>query len=156
MECQPDGRLRYGQPMGKFSCHCGFIYARTGPDSSPEDRFRIGRVISFGQVWEDTLKRLWQDPLLSVSEIGRSLGVDPLTVRRHAARLKLPLSRSDKRLNPLPRVIQLKGNAVSAAWEKKRRRCRSKWLSAMKLGPEITLKALRRKLPLEYAVATAE
>lgn len=151
MEHQLGDRLRYGKPMGKFNCRCGFAYARTGPDSSPEERFRIGRVISFGQVWEDTLKRLWHDPLLSISEIGRRLGVDPLTVRRHAARLTLPLSRSDKRLKPLPRATQLKGKAVSVAWENKRRGYRSKWLFAIKQEREITLKALRRNLPREYA-----
>lgn len=124
---------------------------RTGPDSAPEDRFHVGRIISFGQAWETELKQLWRDSSLSVSEIGRRLGVDPLTVHRHAARLELSLSRSGKRLNPLPRATQLKGDAVSASWEKKRLRYRSKWLSAMKPGRQSTLKALRRKLPREYA-----
>lgn len=151
LEYQLGGRLRYGRPTGKFSCECGFAYARTGPDSAPEDRFRVGRIISFGQVWETELKQLWRVSSLSISEIGRRLGVDPLTVRRHAARLELSLSRSDKRLKPLNRATQLKGDAVSDSWEKKRLRCRSKWLLAMKLGREIPLKALRRKLPLEYA-----
>jgi hypothetical protein len=150
-ECQLGDRLRYGKPTGKFRCECGFAYARTGPDSSPEDRFRAGRVISFGRVWEAKLKQLWEDPSLSISEIGGKLGVDPLTVRRHAVRLRLSLSRSDKRLKPLPRTTQLNGKAVSAARENKRHRYRSKWLSAMKPGREVTLKALRRKLPREYA-----
>jgi hypothetical protein len=151
MECQLGDRLRYGKPTGKFSCECGFAYARTGPDSSPEDRFRAGRIISLGQIWEAKLKQLWRDSSLSISEIGRRLGADPLTVRRHAARLELSLSHSDKRLKPLARATRLKGNAVSAAREKKRRGYRSKCVSAMKLGREITLKALRRKLPREYA-----
>jgi len=151
MECRLGKRLRYGKPIGRFSCRCGFAYARTGPDSSPEDKFHVGRIISFGQVWEDKLKHLWQDSSMSISEIGRRLGVDPLTVRRHAARLKLSLSRSDKRLKPLPRATLLEGKAVSAAWENKRHRCRSKWLSAMKQRREITLKVLRGKLPREYA-----
>jgi hypothetical protein len=151
MECQLGERLRYGKPAGKFVCECGFAYVRIGPDSSPEDRFRVGRIISFGQVWEDKLNQLWEDSSLSISEIGRRLGVDPLTVRRHVVRLKLSLSRSDKRLKPLSPTIHLKGKAISAAWENKRRRCRSTWLSAMKQGREITLKILRRKLPREYA-----
>lgn len=151
IKCRLGGRLRYGRPTGKFSCVCGFAYTRTGPDSSPEDRFRFGRIISLGQVWETELKHLWRDSSLSVSEIGERLGADPLTVRRHAARLKLPLSRSDKRLKLLPRATQLKGKAVSAAWENKRQRCRTKWLSAMMKGQEITLKTLRVKLPREYA-----
>ncbi|HWS85736.1 MAG TPA: TnsD family transposase [Pyrinomonadaceae bacterium] len=150
LKCQLGDRLRYGKPAGKFSCECGFAYVRTGPDSAPEDRFRVGRILSFGQAWETELKRLWRDSSLSISEIGRRLGVDPLTVRRHAARLELSLSRSNKKLKPLSRATQLKGDAVSAAREKKRRGCRSKWLLAMKSRREVTLKALRRKLPREY------
>lgn len=148
--CQLGNRLRYGKPAGRFSCECGFIYIRTGPDSLPEDRLRIGRVISFGQVWEAKLKQLCKDSSLSISEIGRRLGVDPLTVRRYAARLGLSLSRSDKRLKPLTPAIRFKRKAVSAAWEKKQRGCRSKWLVATKQGRQITLKALRGKLPREY------
>jgi hypothetical protein len=151
LKCRLGDRLRYGKPTGKFSCDCGFAYVRTGPDSSPEDKFRVGRIISFGQVWEAKLKHLWQDASLSISEIARRLGVDPLTVRRHGAHLELLLSRPNKRLKTLTHATQLKGKAVSVAWEKKRRGCRSKWLSAMKQGREITLKALRLKLPREYA-----
>lgn len=151
LECQLGDRLRYGKPTAKFSCECGFAYVRTGPDSSPENRFRVGRIISLGQVWEAKLRQLWRDSSLSISEIARRLGVDPLTIRRHAARMALSLSRSDKRLKPLARATQLKENAVSVAREKKRREYRSIWISAMKLGREVTLNALRRKLPREYA-----
>jgi hypothetical protein len=150
-EYQLSSRLRYGKPIGKFSCKCGFAYARTGPDSAPDDRFHVGRVISFGQVWEGKLKQMWEASSLSITEIGRRLGVDPLTIRRHATRLELSRSRSDKRWKPLSSATQLKGKAVSAAWEKKRRSCRSKWLSAMKQGRNIAMKALRLKLPREYA-----
>lgn len=151
LECQLGDRLRFGKPTGRFSCDCGFAYVRTGPDSTLEDRFRVGRIISFGQAWEAKLKQMWEDSSLSISEIGRKLGVDPLTVRRHATRLELSLSRSDKRLKPLSSATQLKGKVVAAAWEKKRRSCRSKWLSAMKQGQNIALKTLRLKLPREYA-----
>lgn len=150
MECQLGDRLRYGKPTGKFSCECGFAYARTGPDSLPEDKLRVGKIISFGQVWETKLKHLWQDSSLSTSEVAKRLGVDPLTVRRHATRLEVSLTRSDKRLKPLARTTRLKGNTGSAAREKKRRGYRSKWLSAMKQERKIALKDLRGKLPREY------
>jgi hypothetical protein len=150
-ECKPSSRLRDNRPVGTFSCECGFSYARSGPDSSAEDRFRIGRMISFGRVWEAKLRQLWKDSSLSLSEVGRRLGVDPLTVRRHAARLRLPFSCDGRKSKLLKRATWLKGKSFSAAWEKKRRRCRSKWLSAMKPHRKITLKALRHKLPREYA-----
>lgn len=144
-------RLRDNRPTATFSCGCGFTYARSGPDSSPEDRFCIGRMLSFGQTWEAKLKRLWKDSSLSLSEVGRRLGVDPLTVRRHAARLKLPCYRHGRRSKPLKRETQLKGDIASHAWQKKRRTCRSRWLSAMECNPQVTLKKLRYSLPKEYA-----
>jgi hypothetical protein len=151
IECQLSSRLRYGMPIGKFSCACGFAYARTGPDSSPEDRFRVGRVISFGRIWEAKLIELWRDSSLSISEIGRQLGVDPLTARRHAARLKLPFSGFGRKSKSLKRAAQLKGSATTTGREKKRRIYCSKWLSVMKRNPNITMKVLRQKLPREYA-----
>jgi hypothetical protein len=149
--CKLSSRLRDKRPIGTFSCGCGYAYARAGPDSSPEDKFRISRMISFGPVWEAKLKQLWKDSSLSLSEVGRQLGVDPLTVRRHAAKLKLSHSRFGRKSKPLSPKAQLKGQQTSAAWERKRRGCRSKWLSAIKQNRKITLKALRHKLPREYA-----
>jgi hypothetical protein len=149
-ECKPSSRLRDHRPVGTFSCECGFSYARSGPDLSSEDRFRVGRMVSFGQICEAKLRQLWKDSTLSLGEVGRRLGVDPLTVRRHAALLKLPFSRDGRISTPLKRAAQLKGKHHLAVWEKKRRRCRSKWLSAMRSHRKMTLKALRHKLPREY------
>ena len=150
-ELQLGDRLRYGKPTGKFICKCGFAYVRTGPDSSPEDKFRIGRIISFGQIWEAKLKDLWKDSSLSLSEVGRRLGVDPITIRRHAIRLNLPLSRSDRKTKPLNFKTQLKGKIISSEWEKRQKHCRLKWLSKQSYKQKITLKDLRQMLPREYA-----
>lgn len=144
-------RLRAGHPIATFSCECGFAYARSGPDSSPEDRFRVGRMISFGSVWEAKLKKLWKDSLLSLSEMGRRLGVDPLTLRRHASRLKLLSLRPGKTSKPLNRAAQFKDSRGSTAYVEKRRACRAKWTSTMQQSPNTTLKALRGKHPREYA-----
>jgi Tn7-like transposition protein D len=151
MELQSGKSLRNNKPVGVFSCECGFAYARTGPDSLPEDRFRIGRVISFGPVWETKLKELWKDSSLRLSEVGRRLGVDPLTVRRHAQKLKLSFSLPGRRSKPLNRATQLKGESIATVWEKKRRAYRAKWLSVMRRNPKATLKTLRQKFPRVYA-----
>jgi hypothetical protein len=151
MECRQGDRLRYGKPTGNFSCECGFAYVRTGPDSSPEDKFRVGRIASFGLVWEAKLKQLLEDSSLSLSEVGRRLGVNPLTVRRHAARLKLPFSLGGRKTKTLKPATQLKGGDATAARHKKQRTCRSRWLSLMERNPKVTLKTLRSKLPREYA-----
>lgn len=144
-------RLRDNHLTATFSCGCGFAYARSGPDSSSEDRFRIGRMISFGQVWERKLERLWKYTSLSLSEVGRRLGVDPLTVRRHATRLKLPFYRRGRKFMPLKRETLLKGERALEALQEKRHTYRSRWLSAAERNPKVTLKKLRHSLPKEYA-----
>jgi hypothetical protein len=94
--CRVTHRGRSQRPVGTFECACGFVYSRTGPDGGPEDRYHIGKMKSFGPAWEARLEKLWNDESLCVSEIACRLGVDPLTIRRHAARLGLP---SDQRGN---------------------------------------------------------
>jgi hypothetical protein len=149
-EYKLSSRLRAGRPTANFNCGCGFAYARAGPDSSPKGKFRVGRIISFGPVWEAKLKRFWNDSLLSLSEIGRRLGVDTLTVRRHSARLNLPASRPAGNFKPLKRAAQLKGASSLTAHVEKQRTCRIKWALAMRQTSKTTLKALRRKLSHEY------
>jgi hypothetical protein len=87
----------HGKPVGTFHCSCGFIYCRTGPDKTQEDQFRITKVRAFGTVWEEKLKELWADPTVSLRGMARDLGVDPTTVKLHAAALKLPFPRQGER-----------------------------------------------------------
>lgn len=42
-------------PIGTFECSCGFIYARKGPDRLYEDKYRIGCIKAFGDVWKAKL-----------------------------------------------------------------------------------------------------
>lgn len=71
---------KLGRPMGIFSCECGFVYTRVGPDISVEDRFSIGSVESYGPVWEKVLREAWPDTSTSVGKIAERLGVSHLTV----------------------------------------------------------------------------
>ncbi|MFB6469511.1 TnsD family transposase [Cytobacillus sp. Hz8] len=75
------------RPVGTFSCSCGFVYARSGPDSSEEDRYRVGRVKKLGQIWEAKLKELLQKGL-SLREIARRLKVDVNTVKKYGQKLR--------------------------------------------------------------------
>ncbi|MEF8683258.1 UNVERIFIED_CONTAM: TnsD family transposase [Bacillus cereus] len=72
-------------PIGTFSCSCGFVYTRKGPDRSLEDRFRIGRVKVFGEVWKSFLKQLSKKGL-GTRAIARELGVDSKTVKKYLGR----------------------------------------------------------------------
>lgn len=44
-----------GKPVGTFSCACGFIYSRRGPDTTESDKYRIGRIKKFGDLWMNRL-----------------------------------------------------------------------------------------------------
>jgi hypothetical protein len=70
-----------GQPVGTFSCSCGFVYSRRGPDKTHDDRYKIGRIKVFGPVWSLKLIELSKKNL-SLREKARILGVDPITVKR--------------------------------------------------------------------------
>lgn len=72
--------------VGTFSCSCGFIYSRTGPDEGSEDRTRIGRIKSFGHDWVEMLQQLNQQSI-SLRAKAKLLGVDPGTVKIQTARL---------------------------------------------------------------------
>ncbi|WP_224984217.1 TnsD family transposase [Geomonas agri] len=77
-----------GKPVGNFICPCGFCYARTGPDGGREDRYRIGRIIQYGPVWESELLRWWQKGI-GLRAIARHLGVTSKTVTRHISYLQV-------------------------------------------------------------------
>lgn len=67
-------------PVGTFSCSCGFSYSRKGPDKCHEDRYRIGRIKSFGHVWEERLKEILEKDNLSLREATRVMKCDPKTI----------------------------------------------------------------------------
>lgn len=69
--------------VGTFSCECGFSYERTGPDRSRDDRYRIGRMVTFGSVWEGKLMHLRREERKGLRETARILEVDPNTVQRY-------------------------------------------------------------------------
>lgn len=148
--CEISYRGKNHRPVGTFRCECGFVYARTGPDETPEDRHRISKMKAFGRVWEDALRRLWADLALSISGIAARLEVDPLTVRRHAERLQLPDSGS-RRVPSLCPALLLKATSPVAEHAQKRRKHRELWLKAMKGRPKLDMKSLRRSLLRTYA-----
>jgi hypothetical protein len=74
-------RDKTGSPVGTFSCQCGFIYARRGPDIDPESRFKIGRIKAFGEKWHQKLLSFLIEKQCSLREMARRLNVDPQTVK---------------------------------------------------------------------------
>ncbi|ETT74138.1 hypothetical protein C173_10071 [Paenibacillus sp. FSL R7-277] len=76
-EVTRDSKTR--QPVGTFSCSCGFVYSRKGPDQVLDDRYKIGRVKNFGEEWDRKLRIIAQQDI-SIREMARTLGCDSKTV----------------------------------------------------------------------------
>jgi hypothetical protein len=83
-----------GKPVGTFSCECGFVYTRTGPDRTEEDRLKASSVQFYGHVWEKSLRALWEDASVTLREVADRLGVNELTVKRRAIQLGLTYPRN--------------------------------------------------------------
>jgi hypothetical protein len=76
-------------PVGTFKCKCGFIYSRRGPDQVKEDRYRVGRIKSFGSVWEKRLQKLATGGQLGLRGMAREMQADPGTVKKYIEKLDL-------------------------------------------------------------------
>ena len=151
MECQvKHSQYVKGKPIGTFSCTCGFTYTRTGPDTSTDDLFRLSKVKSFGHVWENRLRALWEDETVSLRGIAKQLGVDPLTVKRHATRIGLTFPRPVSHSLPLKEGQKLRNGNTSRTESDKREVQREYWLITMKDNPGAGVKDLRCKIPSVY------
>ncbi len=70
-------------PVGTFRCNCGFVYSRKGPDKSLDDRYKIGRIKEFGDVWINRLKIYINDNKYTLRETARLMNCDPKTVIKY-------------------------------------------------------------------------
>ncbi|MCY6957426.1 TnsD family transposase [Clostridium brassicae] len=67
-------------PVGTFSCECGFVYSRKGPDKLEEDKYKIGRIKKFGKVWENKLREYLREEKYGLRELARLMNCDPKTI----------------------------------------------------------------------------
>lgn len=131
------------QIVGIFSCSCGYVYSRRGPDRTYEDQFRVDGIISRGNTWENKLYELWCDQNLSISEIARRLNIDWSTVNRHAHNLQFPTPRAS--------VWSASGfHKRKATVMKDNVYYREQWLELMREFPEDSISALRDKASTVY------
>lgn len=77
--CKITRGSKTGKPVGTFACNCGFVYSRSGPDIIESDRYRVGRVKEFGDVWIKKLAEMSNQDLAARSQ-AKLLGCDPQTV----------------------------------------------------------------------------
>lgn len=70
-------------PVGTFECSCGFIYSRRGPDKSPADVYKIGRIKRYGHVWQEKLYGMAVDEGFGIFLIAKRLRADPGTIKKY-------------------------------------------------------------------------
>ena len=137
--CEVSYTKDHGKPVGTFACDCGFAYARTGPDKEKEDKFRVDRMVAFGEVWFSHLQDLWQDEEISLRELSRRLGVDPRTAKRQAEFTGL-IGKRNKDKEP-----------TTSQEQRSRRDYKAEWLGLQAAHPKAGRTELRALLPDVYA-----
>jgi len=136
------------RPIGIFTCDCGFIYTRRGPDLKEEDRYNIYGVPSYGHIWEAALRERWKNNDNTLKDIAKSLGVAGDTVIRHAIRLGLSYPRVNsvqgiKKIHP--RFIITKPTFQEALKAR-----RQEWLSVVEANPNVGRMKLEEKAQYLY------
>ncbi|MBD2203534.1 TniQ family protein [Calothrix sp. FACHB-1219] len=137
------------KPVGTFSCSCGMIYCRTGPDETDEDKLRIGKVKAFGQLWEQKLKELVEVEKLGLRETARRLNVDARTIKRYVSLLKLTAywqARKENSSVDLEEVPKIHPNYAAELKCKHRQN----WIALQAQNPEASKTTLRKLAPATY------
>ena len=148
----PDVEVKYdhaSKPFGEFACSCGFVYRRGGPDLTPEDFCRRGRVLEYGPVWLRALRRYWTDSELTLIELSRQLGFDKMTVAKRAKELGLPGRRSGVR--PSRRAPARDDARGFPTFAQLRQAKRDAWKKELRDFPEATVTELRKRPGSAYA-----
>ncbi len=136
--------LENKKPLGTFTCSCGMIYSRSGEAQTEEDKIRIGRVITYGQVWEDKLRELVEVKKLGWRTTARELRVDTNTVKRYVALLDLTPSwtKNKPQLKPEKPLLS---NAEEIKQQK-----RDIWLKLQQENPKLAKTEIRKLAPDVY------
>lgn len=141
-----------GRPSGSFVCTCGFTYGRVGPDLGREDTYRRGKIIAVGQMWENVLQEYWNNASLSVNRIAAMLGVDPMTVKRHAQRLGLSMVRTKKKkMLAIPQERMCRTDHTEEVTKKLRTTMRDIWQQTCQTHGHGGCKVVRQQVPRVYA-----
>lgn len=144
-EIERDERTR---PVGTFKCpHCGYTYARIGPDRLNQKAERVGWVKDYGEKWKKALANYWVDPSVSLRTMAVRLGVDPLTVKRVAAKVGLVFPRQGKRTVNAETRHAVSERIGTTGFPQQR----AIWSALAKLHPSAAKTELRRLSPGLYA-----
>lgn len=123
------------EPVGTFTCQCGYIYSRKGPDQNESDRYHKGRVKAFGFVWENKLKKLLIQHCHSYHKMARELGADIKTIQKF-----------EKMFSESSHVVEKEkpDNNLKSEY-------REKILCTMRKYPELSRNSIRSQCQKEYS-----
>ncbi len=140
----PDFKTR--QPVGTFSCSCGFTYSRKGPDRSEVDKYKVGRIKQFGYVWENKLKELLFKNIYSIRELGRILDCDPKTIIRNCRNMGM-----DSYLKSKMKLKEDTSEAKADNYNQFNEQYKVDILEFIKKNPEKSRKEIRSIFQKQYA-----
>lgn len=133
--CEITRDYKSSVPVGTFSCSCGFVYSRRGPDSSDADKFKVGRIKKFGHVWDKEILRLKNEEKLNQRQIALRMHCDPTTVKKQLKRLE------DGSVCDAKEFVVLEDDRVKR---------RSDWLTLMENNQSRSKTELRSLRPKDY------
>lgn len=137
--------LESKKPLGTFICSCGMIYSRSGEDKIDADKLRIGRIITYGHVWEDKLKELVEVKKLGLRATARALKVDSNTIKRYVILLGLTPSWTKNKLQSKPKQILL------SDLDNIKQNKREIWLNLQQENSRLSRTEIRKLAPDVYA-----
>lgn len=125
------------QPLGTFTCACGYAYSRTGPDRTPQDHYRYGQIADYGHLWKQHLIERWPDPQVSLAQLATEMYTTPETICRLAVLLQLPFAPEAPHRGKRPTCYQDQREA-------RRANHRATWLRVQAEHPQAWLSQLVR------------
>lgn len=138
------------RPEGTFTCDCGFIYVRIGPDSENESRSRTDRILSYGETWEKRLTELWVDDSVTIERMSIALNVGQNTVKRHAIRLGLQYPRESFGSNRASANVHERYKIIRPTLQEALVSRREEWLKVLKENPDANRMQLEEKATYLY------
>lgn len=134
--------LENKKPLGTFTCSCGMVYSRTASEDNQDGSYRVGKVITYGEIWEKRLQQLVEVDKLGLRATARELKVDPRTIKRYVTQLKLNAPWSSYQTKD--KVVEIKNI------DDLREQNRQHWLTLQNNHPNETKTTLRNLSPSVY------
>jgi DNA-binding Lrp family transcriptional regulator len=119
-------------PIGKFSCSCGFIYSRLGPDLQMKNCFTAKWVIQYGHEWETKILKLYFEEHLSFKTIAEMVQLSEQYIWRRI------------------RAIAVNAGLWPDYCMEKKNTYRNRFLTLSTDSPHLTRSELREKNPSLY------